>query len=107
MSQTLMEATIFNVNHEVRVRLKERGRAIVAEERPHKRVDADGWSTWQLWDLMQCFGPHIVFGGPVPFETNIELLPDAYCVQLAREAAQTSAAVARSATNQHEPATRD
>lgn len=35
--------------------------------------DEHGWSVWQLWRLMQLFGPHIHLGGSNCFETTIEL----------------------------------
>ncbi len=80
----------FNVNDYVRVRLNDHGRAIVREKHDELAAfikgrggafhefrptveDADGWSRWQLWDLMHTFGPHIHLGARVPFETTIEL----------------------------------
>jgi hypothetical protein len=35
--------------------------------------DADGWSSWQLWDLMSRFGKHIRMGAVAPFELDIEI----------------------------------
>lgn len=35
--------------------------------------DPDGWSRWQLWELMRLFGPSCGNGLPVPFETEIRL----------------------------------
>lgn len=77
----------FNVNDYVRVRLTDEGRAIHRKEyddliaaypkithaytRP--KEDAEGWSKWQLWDLMQRFGPYITMGMCPPFETEIEI----------------------------------
>lgn len=37
--------------------------------------DSDGWSSWQLWNLMQELGPHIYIGCEIPFETTIEFEP--------------------------------
>lgn len=80
---------LINVNHTVRVRLNDVGRAIVkqhtddlnAELRsrgaayvvPGMTVteDAEGWSRWQLWRLMETFGPHIGIGLPTPFDGNV------------------------------------
>ena len=75
-----------NINEYVKVKLTDKGRAIHKKQyeelfascpelmnyRP-PREDADGWSKWQLWDLMQRFGPHISLGVEVPFETEIEI----------------------------------
>lgn len=79
----------FNINENVRVRLNERGRAIL--RRRHEELaeylgkpvgwngngvppeDADGWSTWQLWSLMEAFGQHMYLGCEAPFETTIAL----------------------------------
>ena len=79
----------FNINETVHVRLTDRGRAIHRQEFDDlstqfpncgltyspPREDADGWSEWQLWHLMEMFGPHIHLGGEQPFETNI-VIPD-------------------------------
>ena len=76
----------FNINDYVKVKLTDKGREL------HKRYqnellkhwdkyeykapkeDEDGWSKWQLWDLMQTFGPHIHLGGINPFDTEIEII---------------------------------
>lgn len=79
---------MFNINNKVRVRLTDVGRAAMVEN--HKRLygvnagkfevrtakESDGWSEWQLWDLMREFGPHIHMAGPTPFETTIEIVDD-------------------------------
>ena len=79
----------FNVNDKVRVKLTDFGRQALARQHvefwartgraaPYAHTppkeDADGWSEWQLWSLMQDLGPHISLGGPVPFETTIQLV---------------------------------
>jgi DNA-binding MarR family transcriptional regulator len=75
----------FNVNNCVRVRLTDKGREILRQNHdalwkgrreytPTVTEDEDGWSKWQLWALMQEFGPHMWLGGVVPFETEIEVL---------------------------------
>lgn len=76
-----------NLNDEVMVRLKPRGLEILrsnhyallgplGERHPFKapEVDEDGWSRFQLWTLMQEFGPHISIGMDVPFETEIKIV---------------------------------
>jgi hypothetical protein len=76
----------FNINQDVRVQLNDTGRAIVKEYhdkifksmkkdfpfRP-KKEDANGYSTWQLWDLMATFGPHISMAKNPPFDLEIEI----------------------------------
>ncbi len=75
----------FNVNNYVWVKLTADGRRwhrdwhgrhygdILPYHPPEE--DADGWSKWQLWSLMQDFGEGIHLGGRVPFETTIRLEP--------------------------------
>lgn len=73
-----------NVNDTVKVRLTNSGK--LAHRRAHDelrrqfpklrkysppKTDADGWSEWQLWHLMQAFGPVISLGSEPPFETTI------------------------------------
>ena len=69
----------FNVNDQVKVRLTDHGRQVLFDEDQAWRLrdgssneeDPDGWSTWQLWDLMATFGKHIYHGCDVPFETEM------------------------------------
>jgi hypothetical protein len=76
----------FNVNHYVYVRITEQGwkvledyfRALdfppIAREQAYYAPDEHGWSRFQMWDLMNIFGPSMGMGfGPVPFETTIRL----------------------------------
>jgi hypothetical protein len=66
----------FNINHSVQVRLTERGRAILrAGNIDAPEEDADGWSRWQMWCLMEALGEHVHIGANPPFETTIRL-PD-------------------------------
>lgn len=81
-------AVSFNINEYVRVKLTPRGKAIhradhdafnaqfpnAKSEYHAPEEDAEGWSKWQAWSLMQTFGPHISMGSEPPFETNIEFL---------------------------------
>ena len=83
---SIPNAISFNVNEYVHVRLTSRGRDILRAKNsqwqamfpdatwPMPKEDANGWSRWQLWDLMAHFGEHIVMGLPVPFETTIEIV---------------------------------
>jgi hypothetical protein len=75
----------FNINHNIKVRLTEKGREIHRKQwdelgiksfaySPPKE-DKHGWSEWQLWDLMREFGPHLWNGCEVPFETEIKIQP--------------------------------
>ncbi len=82
--------TTFNINDYVCIKLTDYGReclrqnwealnkqtlgklAQVAPYQP-KTEDKDGWSKWQLWNLMEELGPHISLGGRMPFEANIQL----------------------------------
>lgn len=81
----------FNINDKVRVRLTDRGRRILREQHielsmqipamrsPWKQYvppkeDADGWSEWTLWDLMNRFGPYLHPGAvEPPFYLDIEI----------------------------------
>lgn len=80
------EAVKFNINDYVWVRLTDAGK--IACRRQHDELrrqypmigkyvppetDAQGYSRWQLWQLMQTFGPSISHGSPVPFDTEIKI----------------------------------
>lgn len=75
-----------NINDTVKVRLTDLGRQRVQEmDAKLKRLcptmagmrvikeDAGGWSEWQLWELMSEFGIFLMNGGPLYFETEIEI----------------------------------
>ena len=74
----------FNINENVWVRLTQSGKLIHRRQHDELRkefpslgryrppyADAAGYTRWQLWDLMQTFGPHITLGGDPPFHTDI------------------------------------
>jgi hypothetical protein len=78
----------FNVNDEVRVKLTSFGRSIhrlqwEAREQSVRELlgayeppieDSEGWSTWQLWELMHSFGAHCFNGCIIPFEMQIDII---------------------------------
>jgi hypothetical protein len=81
----------FNVNSYVRVKLTDVGRQHLRQW--HKELfshyppgkyeytppdeDVDGYTRFQLWELMAQLGSKCMNGGPVPFWTTIKLeLPD-------------------------------
>ncbi|WP_458715921.1 hypothetical protein [Paenibacillus lautus] len=74
-----------NFNEEVKVKLTEHGVSILKEERARlndcialrggtgfgvyePKVDEDGYTSFQIWDLMQRLGPHMGLGKLEPFE---------------------------------------
>jgi hypothetical protein len=80
----------FNINHDVRVKLTRHGEDCLKKnyEELAKRYagklpwafqlpesDSDGWTRYQMHDLMAQFGPHLYCGAEIPFETEIEILP--------------------------------
>lgn len=82
----------FNLNDYVRVRLTDHGRMIHREDFEQLRAqcpngtlrysppkeDAEGWSRWQMWNLMYHFGNAMGPGCDLPFEIDIILeVPDA------------------------------
>jgi len=76
----------FNINNNVRVKLTDKGREIHRKKYdnlwngyhslPYIPVEEDenGWSTWQLWQLMSNFGDSMYNGCDLPFETEIEIM---------------------------------
>lgn len=76
----------FNINDNVRVKLTDYGRECLRRnhdelfarvgQKPNypyqPPMETDGWSQWQLWDLMRELGPYVGVGfRHTPFETNI------------------------------------
>lgn len=81
----------FNVNNKVQVKLTDHGLLLLRQE--HGRIaamqrsagletepfvppetDAEGWSTFQLWVLMEAFGRHCYNGCILPFEPTIRII---------------------------------
>lgn len=68
----------FNLNDYVCVRLQPRGLDAIAAD-PFKaavhqhRRERDGWTEWQLWELMSTLGRLTIMGPQPPFETTIHL----------------------------------
>ena len=75
----------FNANQYVRVKLTDYGRKVLRENWVQQRLecpqlpqykpkdeDDEGWSTWQLWCLMNEFGNHMYNGSENVFELNIQ-----------------------------------
>lgn len=65
-----------NLNDSVRFKLNDAGRKIYADwqagfggKAGPKKEDDEGYSRWQLWEVMQVFGPHMEMGFSLPFET--------------------------------------
>lgn len=83
-----MNTINFNTNDHVLVQLTERGKACLRENYDKLKwenggdlpfefrlpdEDAEGWSRWQLWDLMRKLGKHVVHGLDSPFEIVIKI----------------------------------
>lgn len=83
MARTFIE---FHMNDKVRVRLTNRGRKVhrenyrklMASYPPELSLnyqppeeDAEGWSEWQMWELMQQFGEHTCMGLEPLFDMTI------------------------------------
>lgn len=60
-----------NVNETVKVKLTDRGRAILLKEKYPKDEDSLGYSKWRLWELMSIFGEHLYNGCELTFENEI------------------------------------
>jgi hypothetical protein len=68
-----------DVNDTVKVKLKPNGMRIYLDHYDNRlmpKVDADGYTKFQLWQLMAIFGPHIHLACDPPFETTIVVGPD-------------------------------
>lgn len=80
----MSELIPFNVNNMVRVKLTDHGRDLLRQEHQRKfaaygdrfpysepEEDAEGYSRWQLWDLMSKLGSNISLGCQMPFDSQI------------------------------------
>ena len=78
----------FNVNHYVKVKLTEYGHEILKDRHDElrkgiknigeykRKVDDEGYTRFQLWELMQKLGPYMKMGIKLPFETEIIIEED-------------------------------
>lgn len=77
-----------NINDQVLIRLTDHGRECLLKNYdqlkaihggkfpfPFKlpKEDNEGRSRWQLWRLLEEFGPHMHMGSKLPFETKISI----------------------------------
>lgn len=60
----------FNLNDDVKVRLTDHGRNVLAKGQLTRQPDADGYTKFQLWELMNIFGAYLVNGCSIPFDAN-------------------------------------
>ncbi len=78
-----------NVNHDVWIKLTDAGKAEHRQQHDtfmkewakldvdyRQPEEVDGWSRWQLWELMRIFGSKFYNGCDVPFETTIRIETD-------------------------------
>ena len=84
MAQALKTVTV-NINDKVQVKLTDFGREVHRQDHefycadmgipyPALEVDADGFSSFHHWELMQIFGRHLFNGATdLPFETEIRI----------------------------------
>jgi uncharacterized protein (DUF2267 family) len=64
----------FNLNDDVKVKLTDHGRDLLAKKRLTRQPDEAGYNRFQLWELMNIFGEHFYNGCSIPFEFNRILL---------------------------------
>lgn len=75
----------FNVNNHVWVRMTAFGKEVLSKKIDELKISSkiarialpiettEGWSQWQLHELMNWFGEYMVPGGPEPFEMTIKV----------------------------------
>lgn len=77
----------FNINDNVKVRLTDHGRKLHKKlhdefwaQHPHvqqpyvpPKEDCNGWSSWQMWILMNTFGEHVGMALPLCFDSTIRI----------------------------------
>jgi hypothetical protein len=75
----------FNINYMVKVKLTDYGRDIyyhqydalnskcnrIINEPRFPKTDENGYTSFQLWNLMELYGPYMKLAASLPFETNI------------------------------------
>ena len=80
-----MKYVPFNLNEHVKVKLTDYGRKVHMEDHYNfwldrnlpvqkyipPREDKDGWSSWQMWSLMESFGKYVGLGTKNVFDLGI------------------------------------
>jgi hypothetical protein len=77
-----------HLNETVEIQLTDRGRSILKQEANNfkrqtgrdsiaVKEDAEGWSSWTLWELMNVFGSFVTPGQEEPFHCKIKVLDGA------------------------------
>jgi hypothetical protein len=68
----------FNVNNRVKIKLTDTGKEILAKYWGYRvpnwydsHTDTDGYTMFQLHEVMHIFGPYVYNGCTIPFETTI------------------------------------
>ena len=67
-----------NLNQSAKVKLTKKGQLVLKTHSDilyRMSVDAGGYCTLQLWELMEVFGPHIYHGCEPLMDMNVEVLP--------------------------------
>ncbi len=73
----------FNINDNVKVKLTPHGIGVLISrheklmgEYPFRmpQIDSQGYTEYQLWELMNIFGEHMGMGSKLPFQTEIEIV---------------------------------
>ena len=79
-----------NLNSEVIIKLTDYGKEILKSQGILNTVgiDENGYSSFQMWELMHYFGSHMFIGDTeVPFEQNSIIIPDENLVEFRKEKA--------------------
>lgn len=76
----------FNINNWVKVKLTQKGLVILKHQHDLLKlsipslgefetpdVDSDGYTSFQMWYLMDMFGAYIHLGAEPPFETGVKI----------------------------------
>lgn len=87
----MKEEIVFNVNNLVKVKLNDFGHLILKEDHyvfvnsipiqkrnnfpyTEPKIDSEGYSKFQMWEIFRTFGRYISLGQNLPFDSEIILL---------------------------------
>jgi len=74
----MSKETELNINSNVKIKMTKLGREYLSEMGLPFEEDEEGWSIWQLWDVMETFGPLLTpcWGEYCYFESVIKIFVD-------------------------------